>query len=301
MEKHFSSRFITLLLLMAIPVAIISCTIPTPDKFTPDIGVCTGVQNGEMLSSLGYAYIEEGVGNFLMPLRNEEEFLEKLEIARQLSVPVKACNSFIPGQLKSVGPDAVHDQILEFAETTFRRAQMAGIEYIVFGSGGSRSIPDGFSPAEARSQFIALGKKMGPIAEKYGIVIVLEPLNTKEVNFINSVNEGAGIVKEINHPNFLLLADIYHMMMENEGPENILIHGHLIRHVHVAERQGRAAPGTHSEDLSPYYNALRQIGYKGRISIEARWQNMEKQAGPAIEIIKAQAWNPAPSTEINNQ
>jgi len=275
-------------MLLVLLVPFYSCNQPANTQFTPELGVCTGVSNGEMLSETGFDYIEESVGGFLMPFNSEEEFLAKLEIANSNPIPVRACNSFIPGNLKSVGPEAAHDQILEYVETAFRRAQMAGIEHIVFGSGGSRSIPDGFPEEEARQQFIDLGKAMGPVAAKYDIVVVLEPLNTREVNFINSVAEGAAIVKEIDHPNFQLLADIYHMMMENEGPDQILEHGKLIKHVHVAELEGRAAPGTNSEDLSAYYNALKEVDYKGRISIEGRWEDMAMQASKANETIKSQ-------------
>jgi sugar phosphate isomerase/epimerase len=259
-----------------------------PEDFKPELGVCTSLTNAEMLSTHGFSFIEESVGNFLMPMKSEEEFNEKLELALQLPIPIRACNSFIPGNLKSVGPDAVHDEILQFVETAFRRAQLAGIEVIVFGSGGSRRIPDGFSPEEARKQFIELGKAIGPVAARYNMVVALEPLNTSEVNFINSVTEGGKIVEEIGHPNFMLLADIYHMMKENEGPESLIEYGHLIKHVHVAEHEGRAAPGTHNEDLSPYYEALKQIDYKGRISIEGRWENMELQAPKAIKTIRQQ-------------
>lgn len=258
------------------------------EGFKPEIGVCTNLGNAEMLSAHGFSFVEESVGGFLMPLKSEAEFIEKLEQTLHLPIPIRACNSFIPGNLKSVGPEAVHDDILQFVETAFRRAHMAGIEIIVFGSGGSRRIPEGFSPEEARKQFIELGKAIGPIAARYNVVVALEPLNTSEVNFINSVIEGGEIVEEIGHPNFMLLADIYHMMKENEGPESILKYGHLIKHVHVAEREGRAAPGTHSEDLSPWYDALKQINYQGRISIEGRWENMELQAPKAIETIRQQ-------------
>jgi sugar phosphate isomerase/epimerase len=258
------------------------------DNFKPELGVCTSLTNAEMLSTHGFSFIEESVGNFLMPLKSEEEFNEKLELALQLPIPVRACNSFIPGNLKSVGPNAVHDEILQYVETAFRRARMAGIEIIVFGSGGSRLIPEGFSREEARRQFIELGKAIGPVAARYNIVVALEPLNSSEVNFINSVLEGGAIVEEIDHPNFLLLADIYHMLKEKEGPESILKYGHLIKHVHVAEHEGRAAPGTHNEDLSEYYKALKQVGYKGRISIEGRWEDMGLQAPKAIKTIRQQ-------------
>jgi len=267
---------------------LFSCNSPKPDTFLTEIGVCTSVSNADMLATHGYTYIEESVGRFLMPTKSEEEFNEMLRQAQDAAIPVKACNSFIPGSMKSVGPDAVHPEILEYMETAFRRAQKAGVEYIVFGSGGSRGIPDGFSRDEARRQFIGLCSQMAPIAAKYDVVVVLEPLNTKECNFINSVLEGGEIVEEVNHPNFRLLADIYHMLMDGEGPESIEKYGHLIQHTHIAEKEGRAAPGTHNEDFSAYFKALKDVGYEGKMSIECRWEDLATQAPTAIAAMKNQ-------------
>jgi sugar phosphate isomerase/epimerase len=269
-------------------MSFFSCSSPEPDNFLSEIGVCTSVSNADMLADHGYTFIEESVGRFLMPTKSEEEFNEMLQQAQNATIPVKACNSFIPGSLKSVGPDAVHPEILEFMEIAFRRAQKAGVEYIVFGSGGSRAIPEGFSHDEALRQFTDLCSQMAPIAARYDVVVVLEPLNTKECNFINSVLEGGEIVEEVNHPNFRLLADIYHMLMDGEGPESIEKYGHLIQHTHIAEKEGRAAPGTHNEDFTAYFTALKNAGYKGKMAIECRWEDMEAQAAPALEAMKNQ-------------
>lgn len=255
------------------------------------IGICTSYANGENMNKYGYSYIEEEVGKLLIPTKTEEEFNVLLEDALKSPIPIKACNVFIPGSLKSVGPNAVHSKILEFAETAFRRAQKAGVEIIVFGSGGSRSIPENFSHDKAREQFVDLGKKMAPIAQKYDITIVLEPLNTKECNFINSVSEGGEIVKDVNHPNFMLLADLYHMKMDNESHENIIKYGNLIKHTHIAEKQDRAVPGTFDEDFRPYLEALKKIDYKGKMSIEARWKDFDAQIPAAIKTIKTQLNN----------
>src|SRR5690554_3016051 len=259
-----------------------------PETFLSEIGVCTSVSNADMLAAHGYTYIEKSVGRFLMPAKSEEEFNEVLQRAQNAAVPVKACNSFIPGNLKSVGPDAVHPEILEFMEIAFCRAQKAGVEYIVFGSGGSRAVPEGFSKDEALRQFTDLCSKMAPIAAKYDVVVVLEPLNKKECNLINSVVEGGVIVEEVNHPNFRLLADIYHMLMDGEGPESIEKYGHLIHHTHIAEKEGRAAPGTQNEDFTAYFKALKNVGYEGMMSIECRWEDLEKQASTAIAAMKNQ-------------
>ncbi|MGE4587138.1 MAG: sugar phosphate isomerase/epimerase family protein, partial [Mangrovibacterium sp.] len=199
-----------------------------------------------------------------------------------------ACNSFVPGNMKSVGSEAVHAEILVYMETAFRRAQKAGVKIIVFGSGGSRSIPEGFSRMDARRQFVELCRAMAPLAAKHGVTVVLEPLNRNECNFINSVKEGGEIVEEVDHPNFRLLADLYHMKMDGEGPESLLQYGHLIRHTHIAEKEGRSAPGTHQEDFSSYFKALKQAGYQGKMSLECRWTGLAEQAGPALQTLRKQ-------------
>ncbi len=283
-NTHYFHVFIIMILFSA-------CTTFKSEYKSIQIGICTDFSNWEQMQQYGYTYVEEGVSRFLMSTKSEEEFNKLLEEVADLPLPVKACNSFIPGNLKSVGPGAIHEEVLKFAETAFRRAQRAGVEVIVFGSGGSRSIPDGFSREKARIQFIELGRKMAPIAQKHNVTIVLEPLSTMECNFINSVEEGGEIVKEINHPNFQLLADLYHMKMENEGPESIVKYGKLIKHIHIAEKQDRAVPGTFNEDFRPYFNALKKIRYKGKISIEARWKDFDSQIPVAIQTIKTQIKN----------
>jgi sugar phosphate isomerase/epimerase len=257
-------------------------------NFAPAIGVCTGFNNAGLLSGFGYSFIEEGVRSFLVPDKPEPEFLEKLEHSRGAGLPVMACNLFLPGNMKSVGPEAVHDDILQFAETAFRRARMAGVKIIVFGSGGSRRLPENFPREKALNQFTGLCKQMAPLAGEHGVTIALEPLNRRECNFINSLEDGAEIVNAVDHENYMLLADIYHMKMDDEDPANIQRFGNLISHVHIAEKEGRSAPGTHGEDFIPWFRALAGTGYEGCISVECRWDDMTAQAGAAIATINRQ-------------
>jgi sugar phosphate isomerase/epimerase len=257
-------------------------------KFLSRIGVCTGIANHKILFTAGYSYIESDVRGFLAPAEDEKVFQANLALLNDSKLPVEACNSFLPGNLKCVGPVPLHDEILKYSETAFKRARTAGVKTIVFGSGGARAIPEGFSREEARKQFIGLCSKMASIAAKYGIIISLEPLNSKECNFINSVAEGGEIVKEVNHQNFRLLADIYHMLMEKETPGNIRKYGHLLVHTHIAEKEGRNAPGVGKEDFTEYLKALKDVDYKGRLSIECRWQDMSLQAGDALQALKSQ-------------
>jgi len=256
--------------------------------FAPRIGVCTSVANAVVAKSAGCAYIEEGVRSFLVPDRPEAEFREKLALLGGSPLPVLACNSFLPESLKSVGPEARPDEIIAFAETAFRRAREAGVKHVVFGSSGSRGIPDGFDRAEARRQFVRLLRRMGPVAREYGVVVALEPLRRAECNFINTVAEGAAIVREVGDPGIRLLADIYHMLCEDEGPESILAAGPLLVHCHIAEENGRTPPGVHAEDFTGYLDALRRVGYRGGISFECRWTDIAKELPVAVKTLEAQ-------------
>ncbi len=257
-------------------------------QFAPKLGVCTRTKNHNILQVAGYDYIEESVQKFLVPQKNEKEFESKYKDYKKSKLPVYACNSFLPGSMKCVGPKVNHEAILKYAETAFRRAQIVGVKTVVFGSGASRKIPDDFSPKQAKIQFINLLKKMGPIAEKYHVVISIEPLRSKECNFINRVSEGCEIAKKVNHPNIRVLADIYHMTQESEGPDSIIKAGEYLYHCHIAEKKKRTPPGVAGDDFKPYLKALKQIRYQGGISVECSWKDFSKEAPIAIEVLKKQ-------------
>ncbi len=258
----------------------------------PPWGICTSVSNADKMKAAGYSYVELNVKRFLNPQEPDEKFEEKFKAAEKASLEVYSYNGFLPGSLRSTGPETHHEEILKYAETAFMRAERLGSKIIVFGSGGSRKLPKGFPYEKGTDQFTALLKKMGPIAAKYGICVVIEPLNSKECNFINTVKEGTDIARAVNHPNIAVLADIYHMARDDEGAESIRYAGKLLKHCHLAEREGRKMPGTNNYDFRPYFKALKDINYQGRLSLEGRWDNFDKQLVPVITYLNEQ-WSKA--------
>jgi sugar phosphate isomerase/epimerase len=253
-----------------------------------EIGVCTSLSNAPVLEAAGCAYLEEGVGGFLAPAEPDEKFVVRLEAAKSSKVPVRACNGFLPGTLKAVGPAAKHTEILAYAATAFRRAARAGIATIVWGSGESRRIPDGFSRPQAEEQFRALAKTLASAAGKSGILLVLEPLNAGETNFLNSLKEGAAMVEAVGHPDFKLLADFYHVVRAGETPDSVIRAGAFIKHCHIAENEKRTPPGTAGDDFRPFLKALKKIGYRGGISMECRWDDLKAQLPGAAASLKKQ-------------
>lgn len=256
--------------------------------FLSDIGVCTSLSNHALLRESGYAFVEESVGGLLVPDQPEEKFREKLQILKTASLPVPVCRIFLPGSLPCVGPAVKQDALMTYAETVLRRAGEAGVLTIVFGSGGSRRIPDGFDPGKAREQLIDFLRQMLPIAAKHRVTLALEHLNRGETNMINRVRQAFEIVEAIDHPNLKILVDIYHMLRENEAAEEILRAGRYVHHCHIAEPEKRAAPITMKDDFRPYFSALKKAGYRGRLCIEAGWGDLATELPLALEVLRRQ-------------
>lgn len=257
-------------------------------QFLSEIGICTKLEESDKMRSLGFTYIEGNISGFFMPFKTEAEFQSNKQLLTNATLPMPAANGFFPGTIRLTGPQVNMDSIVIFATKAFERAKETNTKFFVLGSGTARKIPEGFSPEKAREQFITICKALGPIAKRNNVTVVIEPLNKGETNFINSVVEGAAIVKEVNHSHIQLLADIYHMMRENEGPESIEKAGKYIRHVHIAEKEKRTVPGTAGDDFRPYLKALRKIRYKGAISLECRISDLHTDAERGIKELQKQ-------------
>ncbi len=279
----------SMLAIAAVPVLLLcSCAPASVYNLADHIGCCRWVEEAGPIADAGGAYLEIGINSFLCPEESDEVFAGNLEKAKVCPVPILSGNGFYPGDIRLTGEDADLDRALDYARTAIIRAGTLGLQYMVLGSGGARNIPDGFSREEAENQFVTLLKGMGPIAAEHGITIVIEPLRCKETNFINSVREGTAICRKVDHPNICVLADFYHMAQEGEDAGAIVEAGGLLRHCHIAECEGRTCPGVHGDDFTPYFKALKEIGYEGNISIECGWEDFETQIAPAIAEMKRQ-------------
>ena len=255
----------------------------------PEIGIVSSMENDSVIRAAGYCCLVENTQRLFSPLEiTDAEFEILLDAIKLLDVPLLATNIFIPGHLKVVGPDVNEDAVLAYVQEVFERGEKAGISLIIWGSGGSRRVPDGFQQARAREQFISISGKIAALAKEHNIVLALENLNRSEVNFINTLAEAHEIVRAVNHDNLRLCADIYHMLREGESPESIISAGQYIVYAEVAEKEGRTPPGVNGDDFQGYISALRSIGYNGKIVIECRWSDLNRQARMAKQNLQNQ-------------
>jgi len=276
----------------AILILLLSCTTAGAQPKSvvmPAIGIIYEAEKDSLLYASGYRFLEESIGRSFSPLALDwNAFQQRLARLNETRCKVYACNLFVPGKLKLVGPEHDQQAVLNYVDTVMRRCKLAGVKVVVLGSGEARRVPPGFDSAMARRQFIEVSGKMALLAEKHGIVIAMENLNRSETNFGNTVLDVLMMAKEINRPGFKATADIYHMLREDESPNSIRMAGQWLVHCHIAEEKERAWPGKYGEDFKPYFQALKDIGFSGKIMLECGWKDLQKEAPAALGYLQGQ-------------
>jgi len=263
-----------------------------PESSAVKVGYCTGLKNLDAAKAAGFDYVELSATE--IAALSDEEFAAAAARIKALGMPTPAANLFLPATLKVVGPDVNPEQQMRHVHRALSRLATLGTEIVVFGSGGSRRVPDNFSREDAFRQLIDFSRRAAREARANGITIAIEPLRKQETNIINTAAEGLDLVNAVGDPNFQLMIDFYHLASEHEDPAIVLKAHEHIRHLHVANPQGRVFPQVWDEfDYAPFFANLRAIGYDKRISVEASTTDLAAQAPRAIALLR-RAFEPAP-------
>ena len=110
---------------------------------------------------------------------------------------------------------------------------------------------------------------LGQHAAKRGVTLLYEPLNRYETNLAVTMEQGAELLKPLTTSNVRLLADLFHMNIEEADIAAALrTAGALIGHVHFVDSNRQAAGRAHM-DYAPIASALAEIAYTGYASAEA--------------------------------
>jgi D-psicose/D-tagatose/L-ribulose 3-epimerase len=185
------------------------------------------------------------------------------------------------------GPKTDPEQQLAYVRKAFDRVSRLGVKTVIFGSSGARNFPEGFPKDEAFRQLVDFCKRIAPEARSRGITVSIEPLRKQESNIINSAAEGLELVEAVADSGVELMIDYYHLAVEKEDPAIVLRAKDHIRHLHIANPAGRVFPLQPDEsEYAPFFAALRQVGYKGRISVEASTKDFPKEAPLAIALLR---------------
>jgi D-psicose/D-tagatose/L-ribulose 3-epimerase len=135
--------------------------------------------------------------------------------------------------------------------------------------------------AEEWNRAVDCWQQLGPWLTQHGVVAAIEPLNRFETFFLNTADDAARFCDEVAHSNVGILFDTFHANIEEtniaDGYRRVTRH---LKHVHTCEND-RGTPGTGHVEWVPVFEAIREIGFDGWLTIESFGSNIPEIATAA--------------------
>ncbi len=204
-----------------------------------------------------------------------EQRREIASLARDAGIEVIGLHWLLVGPegLHITDPDAaVRQRTTEYLKALMHFCADVGGRVLVFGSPNQRNLRPGVSREQARAWLIESFSAALPVAEAAGVTLCLEPLPPPECTFIQTTREALDVITTIGHPNLRLILDVKSMAGEQQLtgepiPTIIRRVAPYVAHVQ-ANDANRGYPGSGAIDFVPIFEALRDAGYDGYVSVE---------------------------------
>ena len=111
--------------------------------------------------------------------------------------------------------------------------------------------------------------QLGEHAKNLGTKLIYEPLNRYETNLATTMMQGVELLAGLSTDNVVLLADLFHMNIEESNiADGLRDGGSHVGHVHFVDSNRQAAGRGHMNYV-PIVQALHDIGYDGYACAEA--------------------------------
>lgn len=244
------------------------------------IGICTSLEKASLAVEAGFDYVELSVSE----IAQRDPWGSTL----YAGLPIEACNLFFPGDVRLFDTTWTLE-LRRYLSKARQRLDEVGVSVAVVGSGNQRRCPDGISfpfdsglvdfPANGTNsaeEFFA--RCIAQFLEMPGSVLLApESLNRTETNVGNDCGEFAKVLSEYA---IGYTADAYHILFEWDAngredgqayPSKQYWEDQLPfapTHVHLAQLEGRRAPGPGDLMLVGFFERLKELGYNDRISLE---------------------------------
>ena len=162
-----------------------------------------------------------------------------------------------------------HKQLIENYTAMIPKVAEAGYQNLICFSGNRNGMDDETGLANCVQGL----KQIMPLAEKHGVTIVMELLNSKVDHkdyMCDRTHWGVALCKSLGSENFKLLYDIYHMQID----EGDVIRNIRDQHAYIAHYHTAGVPGRHEidENQELFYPAIMraivETGFKGFVAQE---------------------------------
>ena len=211
--------------------------------------------------------------------------VEQLRVPASLGMTCAVANG--PGGItKGWNRMEHHDDLVRKSENLLPRIAAAGVPQMIVFSGNRAGLPD----VDGIRNCAAGLKRIMPLAEKTGVTVIMELLNSKVDHKDYQCDRtawGVELCKAVGSDRFRLLYDIYHMqIMEGDVIRTILEHSKYINHYHTAGNPGRSNLDDNQElNYRGICEAIVATGFTGWIAQEFMPRGDAAEAlGKAVRI-----------------
>ncbi|HJA13140.1 MAG TPA: sugar phosphate isomerase/epimerase [Candidatus Mediterraneibacter merdipullorum] len=152
---------------------------------------------------------------------------------------------------------------------------------------GRTEMPAGKHLEELTENAVRNIRAAADYAQEKGIKFAIEAINRYETWFVNTLEKAVAFVKRIDHPAVGLMADLFHMSIEERSiVDSLYLVRDYLLHVHIADNTREPAGMGHT-DFKEVLRALERIGYTGSLTMEFMYrlanpysaQEMESRTG----------------------
>ena len=121
-----------------------------------------------------------------------------------------------------------------------------------------------------------------------GTQLILEPLNRYETHYLNRVEQAMAICERINTPHMTILADVFHMNIEETDlPSALRVAASRLGYVHLAD-SNRLVPGLGHTDFRSIFATLQELGYRGWMSLECGVPDGVRSLRETLDFLRKQ-------------
>ena len=214
---------------------------------------------------------------------SQQELSALLQSHRLKLAAVGTGAGWVKHKLTLTSPDqSIRQRATEFIRSMIDFGGVHGAPAIIGSMQGRWG--EGVSREQAMSWLQEALNELGSHANRRGVPLIYEPLNRYETNLVNHVATGVELMESLQTDNVRLLADLFHMNIEESDLAAALIAGgKWIGHIHFVDSNRRPAGFGHLR-LPPIVAALKSINYEGYLSAEALpWPESVAAARQTIE------------------
>jgi len=177
-----------------------------------------------------------------------------------------------PGGLSiSAKDEAVRKRTVDVMLALIDLCAALGGKYLVHGSPQQRRVEAGETRAAAMSRAQDCFAAVAERARKAGVIYCIEALSSDATPLINTLDEAARMVREIDSPSIRTMLDCSAAGRMEKEPLPALVErwvpNGVIAHVQVNDRN-RRGPGQGEQRFAPLFASLKKHGYPGDVAVE---------------------------------